>query len=163
MSKQYPLIRFCRAVPVPAPASWLRLALAFVVLHLALPVAAAPVGKVVVPQAIPGVSTVNAEGLIELAQRVPGLVIIDSRVSADRHHGYIQGSVSLPDADTACATLGDVLPSLDTPALFYCNGVKCGRSVVAVKIAKGCGYRKLYWFRGGFEEWKQKGYPFLQQ
>jgi rhodanese-related sulfurtransferase len=120
-------------------------------------------GKAGVPASIPGVVTVSAEGLIELAESEPKLVVVDSRVASDRHHGYIQGSISLPDTDTACATLGDVIPSVDTPTLFYCNGVKCGRSVVAVKIAKGCGYRKLYWFRGGFEEWKQKGYPFLKQ
>lgn len=116
-----------------------------------------------VPDAIPGVATLTAEAVIALAERQPGLVVVDSRVAADRHHGYIQGSVSLPDADTACATLADVLPGLDTPAVFYCNGVKCGRSAVALKIAKGCGYRKLHWFRGGFEEWKQKGYPYLMK
>jgi len=132
-------------------------------LCLALPVTAAPPGKVAVPKAIPGVTTLDAESLIELVERLPGLVIVDSRVPSDRQQGYIQGSISLPDTQTACATLGDALANPDTPALFYCNGVKCGRSVIAVKIAQGCGYRKLYWFRGGFEEWKQKGYPFLKQ
>lgn len=114
-----------------------------------------------VPDAIPGVTTLTAEALILLAEREPGLVVVDSRVSADRHHGFIQGSVSLPDRQTSCATLGDVLPRVDTPAAFYCNGVKCGRSVTALKVAKRCGYTKLHWFRGGFEEWKQKGFPFL--
>jgi rhodanese-related sulfurtransferase len=139
-----------------------RLCFALPLLALVWPGAALSAGKTAVPASIPGVVTVSAEALIELAEREPKLVVIDSRVTSDRHHGYIQGSVSLPDADTACATLGDVVPSHDTPTLFYCNGVKCGRSVIAVKIAKGCGYRKLYWFRGGFEEWKQKGYPFLK-
>lgn len=132
-------------------------------LCLTLPVTAAPLGKMAVPKAIPGVTTLDAESLIELVERLPGLVIVDSRVPSDRQQGYIQGSISLPDTQTACATLGDVLANPDTPALFYCNGVKCGRSVIAAKIAQGCGYRKLYWFRGGFEEWKQKGYPFLKQ
>lgn len=124
---------------------------------------AATPAKVAVPASIAGVVTLNAESLIELVERQPDLVLIDARVPVDRRQGYIQGSISLPDTQTACATLGDVLDSLNTPVMFYCNGVKCGRSVIAVKIAKGCGYKKLYWFRGGFEEWKQKGYPFLQQ
>jgi rhodanese-related sulfurtransferase len=139
-----------------------RLILALSLLLLSGPAAAAP-GKTAVPLAVPGVTTLDAERLIELAEREPGLVIIDSRVPVDRRQGYIQGSISLPDTETACATLGDSIATRDTPALFYCNGVKCGRSVIAVKIARECGYRKLYWFRGGFEEWKQKGYPFLQQ
>lgn len=116
-----------------------------------------------VPESIPGVTTLDAEGMIGLVQRQPGLVLIDSRVPADRHQGYIQGSISLPDTQTACVTLGDLLTSMDTPALFYCNGVKCGRSVITAEIARDCGYRQVFWFRGGFEEWKQKGYPFLQQ
>ncbi|HSJ48478.1 MAG TPA: rhodanese-like domain-containing protein [Gammaproteobacteria bacterium] len=132
-------------------------------LWLAGPVAAESLGKMEVPEAVPGVTTQDAEGLIGLVQSLPGLVLIDSRVPADRHQGYIQGSISLPDNQTACATLGDVLPDLDTPVVFYCNGVKCGRSVIAIQIARDCGYRNVHWFRGGFEEWKQKGYPFLQQ
>jgi len=84
-------------------------------------------------------------------------------MAVDRRQGYIQGSISLPDTQTACATLGDFIATLDPPTLFYCNGVKCGRSVIAIRIAQGCGYRRLYWFRGGFEEWKQEDYPFLRQ
>lgn len=141
----------------------IRLGLFTCLLWLAGTGAAESLGKIEVPDAVPGVTTLDAEGLIGLVQRLPGLVLIDSRVPADRHQGYIQGSISLPDSQTACATLGDVLPDLDNPVLFYCNGVKCGRSVIALQIARDCGYRDVYWFRGGFEEWKQKGYPFLQQ
>ncbi|OJW46107.1 MAG: hypothetical protein BGO60_01020 [Thiobacillus sp. 65-1059] len=140
-----------------------RLWFAISLLALSWPAAASPPGKIAVPDAIAGVTTLNAEGLIELAERLPGLVVIDSRMAVDRRQGYIQGSISLPDTQTACATLGDFIATLDTPTLFYCNGVKCGRSVIAIRIAQGCGYRRLYWFRGGFEEWKQKDYPFLRQ
>ena len=47
--------------------------------------------------------------------------------------------------------------------LFYCNGVKCDRSVKSVNIALGCGYVRLYWFRGGFEEWRRKDYHYLKK
>ena len=119
-------------------------------------------GKIAVPEAIEGVTSVDAEALIELAQHHPHLSIVDARQRGDRQQGYIQDSVSLPDVETNCDSLKVQLPSADAPVVFYCNGVKCGRSVIALQIAKGCGYTRLYWFRGGFEEWKQKGYPFLQ-
>lgn len=130
-------------------------------LLLLLPLSAAA-GKISVPESIAGVTTLDAEGVIELAERLPGLIIIDARQRMDRRQGYIQGSVSLPDVETRCDSLKAMLATLDTPALFYCNGVNCGRSVIAAQVAKGCGYTQLYWFRGGFEEWKRKGYPFLQ-
>ena len=119
-------------------------------------------GKIAVPESIEAVTTVDAEGLIELAQQYPELIIVDARQRSDRRQGYLQDSVSLPDVETSCDSLKAVVPKADVPVVFYCNGVKCGRSVIALQIAKGCGYTRLHWFRGGFEEWKQKGYPYLQ-
>lgn len=114
------------------------------------------------PPVIDGAITVNAEELIDLAQRLPNLIIIDSRIADNRKHGYIEGSRSLPDVDTNCAALAQTIPTLDAEVLFYCNGVRCGRSAKAAEIAVDCGYRHLYWFRGGFEKWKEEGYPFLR-
>lgn len=128
-------------------------------LLLPLPAAA---GKISVPESIEGVSTLDAEGVIGLAERLPDLVILDSRQRMDRRQGYVQGSVSMPDVETICDSPRTLLPMAATPALFYCNGIHCGRSVIAIEIAKGCGCTQLYWFRGGFEEWKRKDSPFLQ-
>ncbi len=117
----------------------------------------------VAPEHIPGVTRVDAEGVLTLVEKTPRLVIIDSRIAIDRKQGHLEASVSLPDAETDCATLARILPEKDRPALFYCNGVKCGRSAVAVNIARQCGYTRLYWYRGGFEDWKQKNYPYLKR
>lgn len=110
-----------------------------------------------------GVTVVDAPGVAELAARIPSLVVVDSRITADRRQGYIEDSVSLPNTDTNCITLARVIPSRQHPALFYCNGVRCGRSLDAIKKARGCGYHRLYWFRGGFEEWIASGYPFVKE
>lgn len=115
------------------------------------------------PDQLPGATKVDAEGVIETLARIPGLVIIDSRISMDRKQGYIESAISLPDNETDCGSLEVLLDELDTPVLFYCNGPKCGRSVKAIHKAQACGYRNVYWFRGGFEEWTAKGYPFLKE
>lgn len=117
--------------------------------------------KIVSPDSIPGTTLVDAEGVITVANDKPQLVIIDSRIPSDRTHGYIEGSINLPDTETDCASLAERIPRLDSPVLLYCNGPKCGRSAKAAEIAVECGYRDLYWFRGGFEEWLEKGYPVL--
>lgn len=116
-----------------------------------------------VPDSIPGAQTVDAEKVIELASKNKKLVIIDSRILGDRKIGYIEQSISLPDAKTNCKSLQKIIPNKMTPVVFYCNGVKCGRSVVATKKALQCGYSNIYWFRGGFEEWTSKAYPFLHE
>lgn len=118
---------------------------------------------VVAPDEIPGSTKVGAEGVIKLAGHVPNLRIIDARIRMDRRQGYIEGSISLPNIETDCDSLAEVVPHKTTPVLFYCNGPKCGRSVISVRRALECGYTDVYWFRGGFEEWKQSGYPFLKE
>ncbi len=117
--------------------------------------------EIVSPEAIPGTTRVDAEGVINIVEKISDLVIIDARITIDRKQGFIEGSRSLPDIDTTCTSLEKVAPGKTRPVLFYCNGVKCGRSVKSINIAQGCGYEKIYWFRGGFEEWKAKGYPFV--
>lgn len=115
------------------------------------------------PEFIEGTVRVTAEEFIELVGKIPELIVIDSRIPGDRKQGFVEGSVSLPDVETNCESLAKTIPAKSAPTLFYCNGVKCGRSAKAVKIALTCGYNKVYWFRGGFEEWLAKGYPYLQE
>jgi rhodanese-related sulfurtransferase len=116
----------------------------------------------ITPETIDGVTIVDAEGLIEIVTHNPGVVLIDSRIIADRTEGFIEGSVSLPDIETDCDSLASTVPGLVTPVLFYCNGIKCGRSARAANIAIDCGYAKIYWFRNGMEEWQAQEYPLVQ-
>jgi rhodanese-related sulfurtransferase len=119
------------------------------------------------PMNIDGATKVSAEDVFRLFETIPALVIIDSRLadgpSSGRAQGFIEGSTSLPDTQTDCASLAMAIPKLTTPTLFYCNGPKCGRSVKAIAVARQCGYRNIYWFRGGFEEWLKKGYPYVKR
>lgn len=114
------------------------------------------------PEFIDGVTIVNAEGLIEKTMSNPDLVLVDSRIVADRKQGFIEGSISLPDIETSCDSLAGVIDSKSTPVMFYCNGVKCGRSAKAARIAVACDYASLYWYRNGMQEWKEKNYPLVQ-
>ncbi len=118
--------------------------------------------RIIVPEHITGVKTLTAEDVVELAMTVSNIIIVDARIEDDRKHGYLEDSVSLPDIKTNCSELEKIIPSKNRSAMFYCNGIKCGRSVVSIKIAKSCGYTNLYWFKGGFEEWKEKGFQYAK-
>ena len=106
-----------------------------------------------------GVSIIDAEQLIELYDKYSNLVIIDSRKTVGYEKGFIEGAINLPDTKTSPSTLSSLAKDKSTPIVFYCNGVKCGRSETAAKIAQKAGYKNIYWFRGGWEEWIAKGYP----
>ena len=118
--------------------------------------------QVIVPEKISGVTTVTAEQLIKILTSENAPLLIDARIREDRKFGYIESSISLPDIETNCDTLNRVSADKSKPLIFYCNGVQCGRSVVSIKVALSCGYHNLSWFKGGFAEWKEKGYQYIK-
>ena len=122
----------------------------------------AEAGEYLSPPSIEGAVTIDAEQLIKLVVEHQETVLIDSRVGTDRADGYIEGSVPLVDTKTDCDSLARLIGTRTTPVIFYCNGVRCDRSGRAVGIAVACGYRDVYWFRGGIEEWRAKEFPLIQ-
>lgn len=117
-------------------------------------------GKVEMPLTIDGATKVDAEQLIQTLEKFVELIIVDSRIIEDRQQGYIPDSISLSNEETDCKSLSVLLKELSSPVLFYCNSPKCSRSFKAVNIARQCGYLRIFWFRGGFDEWTKKQYPF---
>lgn len=134
----------------------------YVFVSILIPLSSYAAEKIKSPENIPGSQKVNAEELIKLVETIPDIIIIDSRLRSDRSQGYIESSISLPDQQTNCASLKKIVKNTNSPVAFYCNGPKCGRSAIAVKVALKCHYKKIYWFRGGFEEWKNKDYPYIK-
>ncbi|MCK5395970.1 MAG: rhodanese-like domain-containing protein [Gammaproteobacteria bacterium] len=118
--------------------------------------------KVVVPEMIAGVATVNAEQVIEILTSDKPPILVDARIKKDREYGHIESSISLPDIETNCDTLSEINTDKNQHMMFYCNGLRCGRSVVSIKVARSCGYHNLSWFKGGFAEWKDKGYQYVK-
>lgn len=113
------------------------------------------------PESIPLAVTIDAENLIELYQSVPELKIIDSRHREDHVQGYIETSSSLPLVDTDCDALAKLARDKQQALVFYCNGNTADASIAAIQIASSCGYKRLFWLRGGFVEWEDKDYPYV--
>ena len=113
------------------------------------------------PKSLAVAITIDSEHLIELHHSVPDLKIIDSRHHQDYTQGYIETSTNLPLRDTACGSLKKLTKNKDQALVFYCNGSLDDASIDAIQIASSCGYKRLFWFRGGFVEWADKDYPYL--
>lgn len=105
--------------------------------------------------------TINAENLIELYQSVAPINVIDTRFAEDYVLGHIETSANLPLAEINCKSLSKLAKTVEQAMVFYCNGNAGDTSIEAIKIASGCGYKRLFWFRGGFVEWKDKDYPYV--
>ena len=113
------------------------------------------------PESLAVAITIDAEHLIELYQSISDLKIIDSRYREDHTQGYIETSYSLPSAETDCGSLAKLVQSKDQALVFYCNGNLADASIDAIQVASACGYKRLFWFRGGFVEWQDKDYPYM--
>lgn len=128
-------------------------------LTLLLTTTSALADKPVAPEAIPGTQLITAEQLVELINSTPGLVIIDARRHEEYARGHIEGAIFMLDTDMTPEMLKRKVRSKESPVVFYCNGERCVRSTNASIKAVSWGYKRVYWFRGGWQEWHSKGLP----
>jgi rhodanese-related sulfurtransferase len=90
-------------------------------------------------------------------QNVPGLVVVDSRSPEEYKEVHINNAISIPL--TKLEKDATLLPaSKDTRLVFYCNGIKCGKSGKSAKIALENGYRDVSVYADGMPVWEEKGY-----
>lgn len=116
------------------------------------------------PMQIEGATTVDAKGLIKLIESKPNLVLFDNRKLADFNAGHIEGAVNLLDTDiTEEAVLAKHAPTKDIPILFHCNGGKCVRGANAAVKAIKWGYKNVYYYPLGIDDWKQQGLPLISK
>jgi rhodanese-related sulfurtransferase len=130
---------------------------AAIVFGLACPAAAQDA-----PLLIHGATTVDARQIFALIDKSPNLIILDNRKEEDFAAGHIEGAVRLIDTEVSAETLALHIPTKDAPVLFYCNGVKCGRAAKATEKAVQLGYRKVYYYALGMDEWNKEGLPVVR-
>jgi rhodanese-related sulfurtransferase len=88
-----------------------------------------------------------------------GFVFIDARVEEEYKTGHIKKAinVSLYDFDKYKNALSKV-PKSET-IICYCGGSDCDLSTQLANKLFSLGYRNIYIFIGGWEQWKTAGYP----
>jgi rhodanese-related sulfurtransferase len=119
------------------------------------------------PASLDGATVVTADKAKSLMEG--GAVMIDSRVANEYADGHIKGAHSVPykeksakaadyDATQDSFDLAKLPGDKGAAVIFACNGAECWKSYKAAHAAVKAGYKKVFWFRGGFPEWKAKGY-----
>lgn len=120
-----------------------------------------------VPPTLAGVTVVSAEQAKKMIES--GVPVIDTRVGNEYADAHIKGAKNVPYKEKSPKDVGfdakqdqfDVakLPAdKNAPVIMYCNGPECWKSYKASKVATEAGWKKVQWLRGGFPEWKAKGY-----
>jgi rhodanese-related sulfurtransferase len=120
------------------------------------------------PSSLAGATLVSAEQAKKLVDG--GVPIVDTRVANEYAEAHVKGAKSVPykeksakdakfDPKEDSFDLAKLPADKNAPLVFYCNAGECWKSYKASKVAIDAGYKKVNWLRGGFPEWKAKGYP----
>ena len=102
---------------------------------------------------------IDAKALQELRANTENLVVIDSRGGKYFDGTMIEGAVNLSAQDTTAESLASIVPTKDTPIVFYCTNTSCPASMKSAFKAREAGYTVLYKYPGGIEDWVSKGLP----
>jgi rhodanese-related sulfurtransferase/ABC-type phosphate/phosphonate transport system substrate-binding protein len=119
------------------------------------------------PRALAGATLVDAPAVAQLLQR--GVSFVDTRTDAEFKAGHVPGAKLVPyveksakdadyDAKLDQFDLGKLPQDRSVELIFACNGAECWKSFKASHVALQAGYKRVYWFRGGFPEWRNAGF-----
>jgi len=119
------------------------------------------------PESLAGVTRVAAEQVADLLKQ--GVTVVDTRSAKEYESEHIRGAVLAPYVEKSLKEIDfdakkDDFSALknfpkDKPIVFHCNGSECWKSYKASRAAAADGYTKIYWFRGGMPEWREKHLP----
>lgn len=105
------------------------------------------------------------EGVVTLEQMkqlfdAGTVVIIDARSTTEYEEGHIPGAINIPH--DRIPEFMDVLNnevSTDAQVVCYCRSLTCDFSDLLATEMKVIGYQDVKVFSGGWDQWKEAGYP----
>lgn len=105
-----------------------------------------------------GVGLISTEDLKKDLDTGIEMTVVDARNPEEFQEVHIKGAISLPVKQWD--KFVSRLPSdRATKIVFYCNGVKCGKSKKAAKKAIAMGYENVLIYAEGMPVWEEKGLP----
>lgn len=83
-------------------------------------------------------------------------ILIDTRTKEEYQEAYIINAINIPEKQFE-KIAPDMIKQKDKMLIFYCSGVKCGKSKRTAKIAQSMGYTNLAIYNEGFPVWEERG------
>ncbi len=83
-------------------------------------------------------------------------VLVDARSREDYEKSHLPGALSVPVED-----IKDYADRLDKSEeiVTYCGSFQCPASTMAAKEFMKLGFKNVKDYKGGIQEWTEKGYP----
>lgn len=109
------------------------------------------------PETVAGATSVDANMAKSLFDQ--GVLFVDVRKDSDWDAGRIPGAEHLELKKIYDEASLAELMGKEEAVVIYCNGPKCMRSSEASAKAVSWGFKKVYYFRGGYPDWVAAGFP----
>lgn len=101
---------------------------------------------------------ITTDQLKQFVDQKERMILIDARTPAEYQEAHIVGAINIPEKQFEEAK--QQLPSdKDALLVFYCNGVKCGKSKRVAKIVQPLGYTNILVYREGIPVWEERDFP----
>jgi len=124
------------------------------------------------PTSLPGakiISAIEAKTLIE-----KGMPVYDVRHEDEFKKAHVPSSISVPYNESSAKevdfdrgddqfALNKLPKDKNAPFMMYCDGTICWKSYKSAVMAIEAGWKNIYWFRGGFPEWKEAGFAIAKK
>lgn len=102
----------------------------------------------------------STEVLKDMIDEKKSFTLVDARTKEEYQEAHIVTAVNIMDKDFPKAV--ELLPAdKGAQLVFYCNGVKCGKSKKTAAKAKEAGYTNLAVYNEGYPVWEEKGLPIV--
>jgi|GEM_PF-498497 len=100
---------------------------------------------------------INLEQAVKLYEA--GILFIDAREPEDYKNAHIKNSINLPmDHFDEYKSILDTLDK-NQPIVTYCAGTDCDLSIVLGNVLFDSGFKRIFVFFGGWNEWVEAGLP----
>jgi len=114
--------------------------------------------KEILNQAKKEIVEITVQDVQEKFNPANGFTLLDVREGDEWEQGHLDKAVFLPRGFLEVKA-DKTLTDKQQPVVVYCAGGV--RSALAAKTLKDLGYTKVYSMAGGFNEWKNNGFPFV--
>jgi rhodanese-related sulfurtransferase len=107
-----------------------------------------------------GYPVIATDELKTLLDEGAAMTVIDARNPEEYQEVHIKGAINIPEKKFSEYT-GQLPPDKAARLVFYCNGVKCGKSKKAAKKAAELGYTDILVYAEGMPVWEEQGLPIV--
>jgi molybdopterin/thiamine biosynthesis adenylyltransferase/rhodanese-related sulfurtransferase len=104
------------------------------------------------------IKEVSVQDVREKLNPANGFTLLDVREGDEWEQGHLDKAIFLPRGFLEVKA-DKIIPEKQKPIVVYCAGGV--RSALAAKTLQDLGYSDVYSMRGGFNEWKNNGMPFV--